>query len=238
MVGVIISGARNPPDLTAAGLGAVGTQPLPDMAFPALITLNGQAHRVWIDDEDGPISLYLHQDHPQAEVENLAVENRDELATVEPAVLPDLKLEFDAPDLSPTRTLGGDLPGDLGPEAQHIERLKIAFVWQFVYMVIQADGEIDEREAQFLQDLFPTDLLAGLSLVDEMGEFKEPDFTLAKTEALKVLPTTLSMDERVQILKILQQAAWADGIVLPEETRVFRMARQLLDVPRDRLGED
>ena len=122
------------------------------------------------------------------------------------------------------------------PRAQHIERLKIAFVWQFVYMVIHADGEVHEREAEFLQRLFPTDLLAGLDLVDARGEFKEPDFTLAKTEALKVLPATLSIADRVQILRTLQQAAWADGILLPEETRVFRMARQLLDVPREALS--
>jgi len=222
-------------DLGEIGLTLAGTQPLPEMAFPALVVHDEQVHRVWLDDEDGPICLYLHQDHPAAEVENLAVQSSEELAEVEDSRLPAITLEFEAPDLQPSRTLGGDLPGDLGPDAQHIERLKIAFVWQFVYMVIQADGVIVEREAEFLQQLFPTDLLAGLDLVDDKGEFKEPAFTLAKTEALKVLPSALQMADRVQILRTLQRAAWADGVVLPEETRVFRMARQLLDVPREAL---
>jgi uncharacterized tellurite resistance protein B-like protein len=236
MVGLILTPAETETDLSTTGLHPAGAQPVPEMAFPALVTHAGRVCRVWLDDEDGPICLYLHQDQPSAEVENLAVQSLEELGEVEPTDLPGLKLDFDAPDLTPSRTLGGDLPGEIGPEAQHLERLKIAFVWQFVYMVIQADGVIDEREASFLQALFPTDLLTGLNLVDDKGEFKEPAFTLAKTEALKVLPTALNMDDRVQILRTLQKAAWADGIVLPEETRVFRMARQLLDVPREALS--
>jgi uncharacterized tellurite resistance protein B-like protein len=236
MIGLVMAEASGAMDLSPAGLHPVGSQPLPDMAFPALVVHKGAVHRVWLDDEDGPICLHLHQDNPTAEVENLAVQTTEELAEVESTSLPNIMLEFDAPDLSPGLTLSGHRPEDIGPEAQHTERLKIAFVWQFVYMVIQADGVIDDREAEFLQRLFPTDLLAGLDLVDEQGEFKEPGFTLAKTEALKVLPTTLPMADRVQILRTLQRAAWADGVVLPEETEVFRMARQLLEVPREALA--
>ena len=71
MVGLVLTDASGPVDLTPAGLSEVGEQPLPDMAFPALVVHDQQVHRVWLDDEDSPICLYLHQDHAGAEVENL-----------------------------------------------------------------------------------------------------------------------------------------------------------------------
>ena len=112
---------------------------------------------------------------------------------------------------------------------------KMTSYLKFAYMVVSADDNVDESEARFMQQLFPTPLLQSLDLVDELGEFKEPAFTLAKTEALQVLPGALSIPDRVEILRTLQKAAWADGVLLPQETRVFRMARQLLEVPRDAL---
>ena len=236
VVGLVVTGADKTPDLSGSPLTSAGTQPLPEMAFPGLLVHKGQVHRIWLDDAEGPVCLYLHQDHAQAQVENLAVQTAQELLEIEHTTLPGICLDFDEPQVCASMTLSGHLPEELDGDAQHIERLKIAFVWQFVYMVIHADGEVHEQEVEFLQRLFPTDLLADLDLVDARGEFKEPDFTLAKTEALKVLPSALSVDDRVQILRTLQQAAWADGILLPEETRVFRMARQLLEVPRDALS--
>ncbi len=235
LVGLILTPAPHGADLSAIAMDPAGTQPLPDMAFPALIRHAGAVHRVWLDDEDGHICLYLHQDNPDAEVENLAVESPAELAEVESTELPNLRLDFTESALEPVHTLSGDRPEDLGPDEQHIERLKIAFVWQFVYMVVSADDEVHDKEAQFMQQLFPTKLLTSLDLVDERGEFKEPAFTLAKTEALQVLPGALCIEDRVGILRTLQRAAWADGVLLPEETRIFRMARQLLDVPREAL---
>ncbi len=235
LVGLIFTPAPQAYQWDALPMISAGVQPLPDMAFPALVRSQGHVHRVWLDDADGPVCLYLHQDSPESEVENLAVQSIEELHESEHANLPALRLDFEDIDLGPCTTLSGDNPADLNPDEMHIERLKIAFVWQFAYMVVSADDNVDESEARFMQQLFPTPLLQSLDLVDELGEFKEPAFTLAKTEALQVLPGALSIPDRVEILRTLQKAAWADGVLLPQETRVFRMARQLLEVPRDAL---
>jgi len=236
LVGLLLAPAPEDADVSSIPMEVVGVQPLPEMAFPALISFQHQVHRVWLDDEEGPVCLYLHQDDPAAAVENLAVQSLEELSEVETARLPSLRLDFDMQDLEPTVTLGGARPEDLDAAEKHLERLKIAFIWQFAYMVINADNKLDPRELRFIQQRFPTPLLDKVGLVDERGEFLEPDFTLAKTEALKVLPTALSLEDRINMLRTLQQAAWADGVLLPEEARVFRLARQLLEVPREALN--
>ena len=45
--------------------------------------------------------------------------------------------------------------------------------------------------------------------------------------------TTLSMPERVDLLRTLKQAAWADGVLVPEEAEVYEAAAEMLGVPME-----
>ncbi len=241
LVGLVFTFASDeiPPDATevvSAPSGGLqwqpaGPQPPPDMAFPAMIAQDGIIYRAWLDDPEHQICLYLAQDAANDEVQNIGVETMEELGAIEPTNLPGLRIGFAMPDdpLMPTLSHLGSEP--LTPDVLDLERMKIAFSWQFVFMVMNADGHVDEKERAFMARLFPNSLLSKVDLVDEQGEFREPAFTIARTEALRVLPDRLSMPERVELLRTLKQAAWADGVLVPEETQVYEAAADMLGVP-------
>jgi uncharacterized tellurite resistance protein B-like protein len=215
------------------GLRPAGMQPPPDMAFPAFVARDDTIHRAWIDDPEHRVCLYLDRDEANGEVHNVGVETREELASVEQDDLPGLRIQFadhDDPLVPAISQMG---PDALTVDQLDLERMKIAFSWQFVYMVMNADGHVDDREKAFMARLFPHKLLAKVDLVDESGEFREPAFTIARTEALRVLPEMLEMPERVALLRTLKQAAWADGVLVPEEAEVYEAAAEMLGVPME-----
>jgi uncharacterized tellurite resistance protein B-like protein len=241
LVGLIFTFAKAHVPAQAAGiveqhkgslaLRPAGEQAPPDMAFPAFLAESSTLYRAWLNDPEHRVCLYLSRDPGDDEIHNVGVESLDELSEVEPTDLPSVFIDFEVSDDPFVPAISQLGPDALSAEAMDLERLKVAFSWQFVYMVMNADGHVDEKEKAFMARLFPTSLLASVNLVDHRGEFREPAFTLARTEALRVLPEALPMDERVALLRTLKQAAWADGVLVPEEADVYEAAAEMLGVP-------
>jgi len=205
-----------------------GMQSIPEMCFPALTWFEGRVCQVWLEDPEQPVSLFLDWDPRSQVVSTYGVTSPEELQEVFPSELGGVRFSFEEDPVGEADTLE-----QRRWERVELERLKIAFTWQFVYMVVQADGEFVEAERTFMQRLFPSSVLEATHLLDEQGQFIEPDFTNLKTRALAVLPDALSEEERVDLLKMLADAAWADDKLVPEEEAVFGLAAEILQVPVD-----
>ena len=110
------------------------------------------------------------------------------------------------------------------------ERLKLAFAVYIAQLIVEADNRIDYLEIKLWGQLFPRNLLRQASFIDDEGNLSE-SFEKARQEALYVLPGTLSIDEKLELLTLLHGASMADGELEAHELDVLRKGADLLGIP-------
>jgi uncharacterized tellurite resistance protein B-like protein len=208
-----------------------GEQALPDTAFPLLAWHGSDVHQVWIHDPEQTVALFLDWRPAHRDLATFGVTSPEELGELMGDVLDGLRVRFDDTDLpEDTAKPGTMVNAALAPDRLHLEKLKIAFAWQCAYMMVAADGKVVPEERAFMSRVFPETLLHAVELMEEGGRFVE-SFGAIKRQALEVLPTALSLEERIELLGLLHEAAMADGTIVPEEVEVFKTAAAMLKVP-------
>ena len=105
--------------------------------------------------------------------------------------------------------------------------LVLAFGHHVAQRVIGADGRIDTRELSLLHDLYPRSTMSQVGLVDDDGHFT-PRFEDAARAGAATLPTLLSEEEKVDMMRWWRLLALADRVIADEEEQVLLKAAQLL----------
>mgnify|MGYP001405912141 CR=1 FL=1 len=108
-------------------------------------------------------------------------------------------------------------------------RLKYVFAMFSVQKIIWADEVVDELELRYVQDHFPQELLQVLQLQDTSI------LPVLLEEALVSLPTSLGMDEKMQVIGLCFGAAASTGTVNPAEVAILQVAAEKLGVPNEDL---
>lgn len=86
-------------------------------------------------------------------------------------------------------------------DSADLERLQLAFAHFLAQSVAAADGVVDDDEASFVRKAFPASDLLALGFVDADGKLT-PALDAAVEEALTVLPTALSPDEKANLMRV------------------------------------
>lgn len=110
-------------------------------------------------------------------------------------------------------------------------RLKYVFSMFFVQKIIWADEVAEPEELAYVQEHFPSSLLHALDLVDPSI------FPPLLEEALTVLPSALSEDEKLQVIGLCFGAAASTGTVNPGEVAILQVAAEKLQLSNERLFE-
>ncbi|MCB9687072.1 MAG: TerB family tellurite resistance protein [Alphaproteobacteria bacterium] len=121
------------------------------------------------------------------------------------------------------------VPAPYGPEEEHQEQLRLAFAMSFCERVIQADGVVHEDEVEFVQSVFPPDLVRRLGLADEAVR---ADFL---AEALRQLPAQLGHHDKLGLVGLLFSACYSDGTLDAREMRVLKEAGESLGLTREQV---
>ena len=96
--------------------------------------------------------------------------------------------------------------------------MKYAFAMHLVQNVIEADSVILDSERDFFQECFPDALIHALDL-------SRPDVRAELlTKALEELPTSMSLEERLDIFGMVLGASVADGELEFREFGVLEVA--------------
>lgn len=124
-----------------------------------------------------------------------------------------------------------------------LDQLKLAFAWHVAQRIVGADGDVQSTESGWLASNFPTSTLASSGFVDGSGAPTDV-FEQALDEALRVLPTELTLAARLQLLETFLDASLADdelhhteGGVLLEAAAMLGVTPQQLDAHLDTLDE-
>ena len=110
-------------------------------------------------------------------------------------------------------------------------RLKYVFSMFFVQKIIWADEVAEPEELAYVQEHFPSAVLQVLNLTDP------ETFPHLLEEALTVLPTDLSEDEKLQVIGLCFGAAASTGTVNPGEVAILQVAAEKLALSNERLFE-
>ena len=113
-----------------------------------------------------------------------------------------------------------------------LDILRTVFAYHVVEEVVGVDGEVTHDELSFLSVRFPRDRMLELGLFDTTGKPTER-FESARGEAIIRLPTELSWEQRVDMVRTFFDAGMADGRLERDESRVVIRAAELLQVPVD-----
>jgi uncharacterized tellurite resistance protein B-like protein len=112
---------------------------------------------------------------------------------------------------------------------QEAERMRLAFTQRLVEEILEAGGPMSPERADFLENLFPRDLLARLGLTRR--EVADEYYVAARD----VLPSTLGYHDKLALIGVFFSAACCDGAVGTREMRVLREGGELLGLTRDQV---
>lgn len=120
---------------------------------------------------------------------------------------------------------------DKASDEWEILRLKYVFSMFFVQKIIWSDDVVEPEELAYVQEHFPSDVLAALHLTDPTT------FPPLLEQALSVLPSALSEDDKLQVIGLCFGAASSTGTVNPGEVAILQVAAEKLYLSNERLFE-
>jgi len=112
-----------------------------------------------------------------------------------------------------------------------ILRLKYVFSMFFVQKIIWSDEVAEPEEVAYVKEHFPSDVLAALHLTDPSI------FPPLLEQALSVLPSALSEDDKLQVIGLCFGAAASTGTVNPGEVAILQVAAEKLYLSNELLFE-
>lgn len=114
-----------------------------------------------------------------------------------------------------------------GVAEQEGERMRLAFALWFIDRIVHADGVVHAAEAEFVDSLFPSDLIERLGL-DELS-MREEYFIAAK----ELLPVQLGHHDKLALIGLFFSACYSDGTLDAREMRVLKEAGEVLGLSRE-----
>lgn len=108
-----------------------------------------------------------------------------------------------------------------------IEDLKLAFSLHVVDLIVAADDQIDAAELAFIEDRFPPSTLVARGLANADGT-RTDAYHDAAMQALELLPTALTFEQKRDLIGVFFEATVADGAFALEEGSALLDGARLL----------
>ncbi len=100
------------------------------------------------------------------------------------------------------------------------------------YEVANADGEIDNRESKFMlekiRDSIDTSILTEKEIFDVIVE--ESDRRVSFYDIIHDINTNLDKEEKIKILRLLWEIAYADEVLDVDEEKIIRRSAEMLGI--------
>ncbi|MBX2798780.1 MAG: TerB family tellurite resistance protein [Myxococcales bacterium] len=129
--------------------------------------------------------------------------------------------------------LAGELRQILGVRAPYgdaereTERMRLAFARHFSTRIVEADGVVREGEEEFMNSVFPAELIASLGLD---GPAAQGEYLQA---AQACLAGRLGHHDKLALIGLFFSACYADGSLDAREMRVLKEAGECLGLTRE-----
>jgi len=122
-----------------------------------------------------------------------------------------------------------DFPDGVDPNDE-LDQLRVAFTAFVAKLIVDADGIVDFGELKLMAQVFPDALLQKMGFLDENGGFTER-YRNAYTQAIRVLPARLEMEQKLELITVFHRTCMADGELIQAELLVLREAAEVLGIP-------
>lgn len=193
------------------GFGPATIERVPSNGALAVVAVGGQCHGIWTRDVTGGEPWVRRLESFDGRVRAIVAEV-DEIGPND--VWADLG-----------QVIG--VPPAYGIAEQEGERMRLAFALRFTDEIVRADGVVREAEADFVDSLFPTDLVQRLGL-------DEPSVRQEYFEAAReLLPVQLGYHDKLALIGLFFSACYSDGSLDAREMRVLKEAGELLGLTKE-----
>ncbi len=192
--------------------GAGSIERVPANGIPTVLWADGEAHVLWSRDGDG--TRWLRK-----------------LVLDEGGVQP---VRIDADEAGP-HEVAAELPGALGLPAPYgdaereVERMRLAFALHFSRQIIEADGVVQDSEAEFMANVFPPELIERLGLTDDRAQ---REYLEASRDGLQ---GRIGHHDKLGLIGLFFSACYSDGSLDAREMRVLKDAGEWLGLTREEL---
>jgi uncharacterized tellurite resistance protein B-like protein len=192
------------------GFGAPSIERLPPTGAQAVLVTGGQTYALLLSDESGGEPLLRELRWRDGRVvpvlTRASVLSPQDLAHFPPAIA-----------VAPA----------YGHEEQESERMKLAFALGITERILQADGVVDPQETQWVDELFPPDLLGKLGMSNPQVQAEYFD------AACELLPAALGHHDKLALVGLFFSACFSDGRVDAREMRVLKDAAEKLGLTKE-----
>ena len=117
-----------------------------------------------------------------------------------------------------------------------LDRLRVAFAVHEAKRIVDADGILDVGEIELLVLAFPNPWLRTCGFLDERTRLT-PACEAAYHEALEVLPRSLSLEQKLELVTLFHRTCMVDGELHERELQLLLEAARRLGVPGPALRE-
>jgi uncharacterized tellurite resistance protein B-like protein len=216
--GFVIDGPAKAEDLRAldeamqSGLVAWSShsvERIPANAVPSLAAVRSQSYQLWTRDE-GDLWAWRLVMYPD---ETIRV-HRTKPASARPDAF-----------LAQLVHAEGVLPPVASGEAD-LERMRVSWTLQMARRIVAADGSVDDREARFLDRVFPVDTLVALGLSSQEDQMRWYQYAAAS------LPGVLGHHDKLALLTLLFTVCYSDGTMQPSEMKVLADAGESIGLSK------
>ena len=122
-------------------------------------------------------------------------------------------------------------PRDADPHnPTEIDRLRVAFAVFVGKKIVEADGILDIGEIELLTMAFPNPWMDVCGFIDGDTNLTEACHKSYR-DARKILPVTLDLEEKLELVTLFHRTCMADGELHEQEFNVLMEAATLLKVP-------
>jgi len=128
-------------------------------------------------------------------------------------------------------------PRDADPKnPTEIDRLRVAFAVFVGKKIVDADGILDISEIELLTMAFPNPWMDICGFLDGDTNLTETCFKTYE-DARKILPVTLDLEEKLELITLFHRTCMADGELHEMEFNVLMEAAVELKVPQAELRD-
>jgi uncharacterized tellurite resistance protein B-like protein len=121
-------------------------------------------------------------------------------------------------------------PEDADPNnPTELDRMRLAFGVFVGRRIVEADGILDIDEIDLLTMAFPNAWMETCGFIDEATQLT-PACRAAYDDACKILPVSLSLPEKLDLITLFHRTCMADGELHERELAILMSAAQLLHV--------
>ncbi|MEZ4322824.1 MAG: TerB family tellurite resistance protein [Myxococcota bacterium] len=177
---------------------------MPPDAFPTLAVKSGKMYQLWSKFDEEPRFLYYDRVEGRVAVVGLRAH------------------EADASEFLPYVRHVTVARRKVREADWRMERMRLAFAHHFSRQIVDADGVLHADEREFMQRVFPPDIMSSMGM-DDHAAYQE-----ALRDALQELPVLLGYHDKLAMIGLFFSVCHSDGKLDPREMRVLKEAATVL----------